>query len=175
MFFHIGWIERSAAFDASGGPRKRLRDGRRYHCMTGWWMQRSVVPMKSMICFLTTLVLFFANAVRGEGEYKFIKEIPIGGEGGWDILTVDSAARRLYLSHATKVVVVDLEKNSVAGEISDTPGVHGFVVAPEQQRGFSTNGKEAKVSVVDLKDAQDDLKGGDRRKSRRVGLRTAAW
>ena len=86
-----------------------------------------------------------------EGPYKFLSEIPIGGEGGWDILTVDSPAHRLYLSHATKVVVVDLVKNAVAGEITDTPGVHGFVVAPELQRGFSSNGKEAKVSVVDLK------------------------
>ncbi|MDB6147868.1 MAG: beta-propeller repeat-containing protein [Spartobacteria bacterium] len=86
-----------------------------------------------------------------EGPYKFEREIPIGGEGGWDILCVDSAAQRLYLSHATKVVVVDLEKNAVAGEIIDTPGVHGFVVAPELGRGFSSNGKEAKVSVVDLK------------------------
>jgi YVTN family beta-propeller protein len=107
--------------------------------------------MKSIICALTALVLLSASAVRGAGEYKFIKEIPIGGEGGWDILTVDSDAHRLYLSHATKVIVVDLEKNSVAGEIADTPGVHGFVVAPELKRGFSTNGKEAKVSVVDLK------------------------
>jgi YVTN family beta-propeller protein len=107
--------------------------------------------MKSVIYSLAASVLFLANAARGEGEYKFIREIPLGGEGGWDILTVDSGAHRLYLSHATKVVVVDLEKNSVAGEIADTPGVHGFAVAPELQRGFSTNGKEAKVSVVDLK------------------------
>jgi YVTN family beta-propeller protein len=87
----------------------------------------------------------------GDGPYKFLNEIPIGGEGGWDILTVDSAAHRLYLSHATKVVVVDLEKNAVAGEITDTPGVHGFVAAPEAGFGFSTNGKEDKISVVDLK------------------------
>src|ERR1700720_374842 len=91
------------------------------------------------------------GTAAAEDAYKFLNEIPIGGEGGWDILTVDSPAHRLYLSHATKVVVVDLVKNVVAGEITDTPGVHGFVVAPELQRGFSTNGKEAKVSVVDLK------------------------
>src|SRR4051794_36634862 len=90
------------------------------------------------------------NAVPGDA-YKFLNEIPIGGEGGWDILTIDSAARRLYLSHSTKVVVVDLEKNAVAGEIGDTPGVHGFVAMPELNRGFSTNGKENKASVVDLK------------------------
>jgi YVTN family beta-propeller protein len=89
------------------------------------------------------------DAAAGDA-YKFLNEIPIGGEGGWDILTVDSAAKRLYLSHATKVVVVDLEKNAVAGEITDTPGVHGFIPVPEMQRGFSTNGRENKSSVVDL-------------------------
>jgi YVTN family beta-propeller protein len=86
----------------------------------------------------------------GSGPYQFITEIPIGGEGGWDILTIDSAARRLYLSHATKVVVVDLNTNTVAGEVADTPGVHGFVAVPEVRRGFSSNGKESRSSVVDL-------------------------
>ena len=92
----------------------------------------------------------WATAVAQE-PYKFLNEIPIGGEGGWDILTIDSPASRLYLSHATKVVVVDLNKNAVVGEIVDTPGVHGFVAVPELQRGFSSNGKESKSSVVDLK------------------------
>jgi YVTN family beta-propeller protein len=107
--------------------------------------------MKSMIYAAAVLVLLSTNAVRGEGEYKLIKEIPIGGEGGWDILTIDSPAHRLYLSHATKVVVVDLTKNAVTGEITDTPGVHGFIAVPEVDRGFSSNGKENKISVVDLK------------------------
>jgi YVTN family beta-propeller protein len=103
---------------------------------------------------LAVLALCSALALRAvaAGEvYKFLNEIPIGGEGGWDILTVDSAGRRLYLSHSTKIVVVDLEKNAIAGEIADTPGVHGFIAVPEIQRGFSTNGKENKASVVDLR------------------------
>ncbi len=54
-------------------------------------------------------------SAAAEDAYKFLQEIPVGGEGGWDILTVDASARRLYLSHATKVVVVDLEKNAVTG------------------------------------------------------------
>ena len=96
------------------------------------------------------LGLICATALCNEA-YHFVTEIPIGGEGGWDILTIDSAASRLYLSHATKVVVVDLSKNAVVGEIADTPGVHGFLAVPEVQRGFSSNGKENKASVVDLK------------------------
>jgi YVTN family beta-propeller protein len=91
------------------------------------------------------------SAVAAQEDYKFLNEIPIGGEGGWDIVTIDSAAPRLYLSHATKIIVVDLAQNAIAGEIADTPGVHGFVAVPELQRGFSSNGKEAKSSVVDLK------------------------
>src|SRR5438094_3271286 len=93
---------------------------------------------------------FLCGAAATNQPYQFLTEIPIGGEGGWDILTIDSAASRLYLSHATKVIVVDLRKNAVAGEIGDTPGVHAFVPIPEFQRGFSSNGKEAKSSVVDL-------------------------
>src|SRR5437660_260010 len=96
------------------------------------------------------LIAFWATTIVAQESYKFLNEIPIGGEGGWDILTIDSAASRLYLTHATKVVVVDIQKNAVAGEITDTPGVHGFVAVPEFHRGFSSNGKENKSSVVDL-------------------------
>jgi hypothetical protein len=83
-------------------------------------------------------------APAAEGPYKFLNEIAIGGEGGWDILTIDSPAHRLYLSHATKVVVVDLEKNAVAGEIADTPSV--TIVAIPELNAVSTNGKEAKAA-----------------------------
>ncbi|MFL6584582.1 MAG: YncE family protein [Chthoniobacterales bacterium] len=100
--------------------------------------------------FLLPLALSLLCAVAAP-EYKAVAQIPIGGEGGWDILMIDDAARRLYVSHASKVVVVDLEKNQVVGEIGDTPGVHAFVAVPELQRGFSSNGKENKSSVVDLK------------------------
>jgi YVTN family beta-propeller protein len=106
--------------------------------------------LRTLLPIFCGLSLQFANA-SADDAYKFLSQIPIGGEGGWDILTIDTAARRLYLSHATKVVVVDLAQNAIVGEIADTPGVHGFVVAPELQRGFSSNGKEAKASVVDLK------------------------
>src|SRR6516225_6151051 len=93
---------------------------------------------------------FLVGTALANDTYLFLNEIPIGGEGGWDILTIDPAASRLYLSHATKVVDVDLNKNAIAGEIADTPGVHAFIAVPEFQRGFSSNGKESKSSVVDL-------------------------
>src|SRR6266480_3060825 len=105
---------------------------------------------KTMLAIGCGVVCLGTTAIA-EDLYKFLNEIPIGGEGGWDILTVDAAARRLYLSHATKVVVVDLEKNAVVGEIPDLPGVHELLPVPELQLGFSSNGKENKSTVVDLK------------------------
>jgi YVTN family beta-propeller protein len=105
---------------------------------------------RTCLRLLLGLIAFCEATIVAQEPYKFLNEIPIGGEGGWDILTVDSAASRLYLSHATKVVVVDLNKNAVVGEIADTPGVHAFMPVPELQRGFSSNGKESKSSVVDL-------------------------
>ena len=92
----------------------------------------------------------WVSVAVAEQPYKFITAIPIGGEGGWDILNIDSTTHRLYLSHATKIVVVDLETNAIVGEIADTPGVHAFLPLPDLQRGFSSNGKENKASVVDL-------------------------
>ena len=83
--------------------------------------------------------------------YHVTGEIKIGGEGGWDYLTVDSAARRLYVSHATHVVVVDLDAGKVVGDIPDTPGVHGIAIAPELNRGFISNGRGNNVTIFDLK------------------------
>ena len=84
-------------------------------------------------------------------NYHVVGKIQIGGEGGWDYLTVDSAARRLYVSHATHVVVVDLDAEKVVGDIPDTPGVHGIAIAPKLNRGFISNGRSNNVTVFDLK------------------------
>src|SRR5215470_12175654 len=83
--------------------------------------------------------------------YHVVGEIMIGGEGGWDYLTADSAARRLYVSHATHVVVVDLDAGKVVGDIPNTPGVHGIAVAPALNRGFVSNGRGNTVTTFDLK------------------------
>jgi DNA-binding beta-propeller fold protein YncE len=88
---------------------------------------------------------------HAEGPYHLLKEIRVGGDGGWDYLSVDEADRRLYVSHGTKVVVIDIEKDTVVGEITNTPGVHGIALAPRLQRGVTTNGRENKASIVDLK------------------------
>jgi YVTN family beta-propeller protein len=105
---------------------------------------------KRLFGLVLTVAGYLTAQAAMDVHYRKLAEIPIGGEGGWDILNIDSAAHRLYLSHATKVVVIDLTKNAIAGEIADTPGVHSFLPVPELGRGFSSNGRENKASVVDL-------------------------
>lgn len=95
--------------------------------------------------------IFVVPVHAAEGPYHFLKEIPVGGDGGWDYLSIDEAGRRLYVSHGTEVVVIDLDKEAVTGAITNTPGVHGLAVAADLQRGFTSNGRENKASIVDLK------------------------
>jgi YVTN family beta-propeller protein len=92
-----------------------------------------------------------ATQTHAAPTYVPIAEVPVGGEGGWDYLTLDEATSRLYVAHSTSYAVVDAKANSLAGTIADTPGAHGFAIAPGLGRGFTTNGRENKVGVVDLK------------------------
>jgi YVTN family beta-propeller protein len=104
---------------------------------------------------LSILFILAASSLCRAGEtYHLVQTIPVGGDGGWDYLTVDSAGQRLYVSHANKVVVIDTAKDAVCGEITNTPGVHGIAVAPELNRGLVTCGRENKAAIVDLKTLQ---------------------
>src|SRR5258708_38426918 len=108
---------------------------------------------KFMRYWLSSLIVLIASgtlAAAGPG-YKIVKTYKIGGDGGWDYLTADSAARRLYNSRATHVIVLDLDTGKTVGDIGDTPGVHGIALAPELGRGFVSNGREGTVSIFDLK------------------------
>jgi hypothetical protein len=52
--------------------------------------------------------------------------IAVGGDGGWDYATTDVASRRLFVSHGEKVVVVNVDRRAVVGQMPATPGVHGI-------------------------------------------------
>lgn len=107
------------------------------------------------VILLGGIGLIGAARVQGAGPgYVKLGEIQVGGGSGWDYLAVDPAAKRLYVSHGTEVVVIDTASNTVVGRIADTPGVHGIAVVPALGRAFTTNGRENKVSVVDLKTLQ---------------------
>jgi DNA-binding beta-propeller fold protein YncE len=101
--------------------------------------------------FVSLLVAAVATAQPAPAGYHVARTIALGGEGFWDYVSADPAAHRLYVSHGTRVQVVDTASGAVVGEIPDTPGVHGVAIAPELGRGFTSNGRAGTVTVFDLK------------------------
>ena len=80
-----------------------------------------------------------------------MKKLTLGGEGRWDYLTIDSEARRMYISRSSHVMVVDLDTDKIVGDIPGTNGVHGIAVAHELNRGFTSNGGSSTSTIFDLK------------------------
>src|SRR6185295_9440704 len=101
-------------------------------------------PMKKAIWLV---LLFSGIAVAAATGYHKTNEIKIGGAGQWDLLSVDSAARRLYVSHQSKVEVIAIDAGKKVGEVPNTAGVHGIAVAAALNKGFTTNGSTNDVTV----------------------------
>lgn len=94
--------------------------------------------------------LALAAMLAGAGEYRVIKKIPVPGDYGWDYLTADSEGRRLYVSHDTEVVVINLDSGAVVGKVPGSD-VHGIAIVPELGRGFISATDPGSVTVFDLK------------------------
>jgi DNA-binding beta-propeller fold protein YncE len=98
------------------------------------------------------LVLVFAPKARAQdpsARYEKVRKITIGGEGGWDFLEVDPETQRLFVARGNRVIVVDLVREKVVGEIPETPGVHGVAFVPKLGKGFTSNGGNSSVTVFD--------------------------
>jgi DNA-binding beta-propeller fold protein YncE len=118
--------------------------------------------MYRMTMILATLWLSVAAVELRAGEdtdpyYRVLTSVKLGGEGGWDYLTVDPDAHRLYISRADRVMVVDTKTNTVIHTIPKTPGVHGIALVKDQGKGFISCGGDSTVTVFDL----DSLKTTD--------------
>ncbi len=103
------------------------------------------------IALLFAGLLIAAIGLGAVTTLEVAHRILLGGEGGWDALTVDSATHRLFVTHGTRVQVVDVKTDKVLGEIPDTPGVHGVALADDLGRGFTSNGRDSSVTIFDLK------------------------
>jgi DNA-binding beta-propeller fold protein YncE len=101
--------------------------------------------MKSVLVSLSFAALLF----QGGSNYKVLDRYPVPGVGGFDYVLLDGPTRRLYISHGIQVEVVDADNGKLVGTITDTPGVHGVAIASNFKHGFTSNGRENKVSMFD--------------------------
>jgi len=107
--------------------------------------------MERISMLLAAWMSAVAMTTPAAGAYRLLEAIPIPGDDGWDHPTVDSAARRLYVTHGTHVVVIDVDSGQLIGKIDNTPGVHFTVIDPELDRGFISNGKAASLTIFNPK------------------------
>jgi DNA-binding beta-propeller fold protein YncE len=107
--------------------------------------------MRTLLLFALISSLIATAVLAGPSGYRVAKTYKLGGEGGWDYLTVDSKSRRVYISRGTHVMVVDADSGTVVGDIPNTNGVHGIAIAPEFDKGFISDGRDGTITVFDVK------------------------
>src|SRR5947207_15793343 len=106
--------------------------------------------MRKLATLLFALLLCALPLTAATG-YHILNEIKIGGEGGWDYVTVDPAARRIYVSHNTSMEILDADTGKLIQSIGQLHGVHGIAIAPDLNKGFITNGQSGSITAFDLK------------------------
>ena len=121
------------------------------------WSRRNIaVNTGPFLGLAATLLLAgfspaIAAAAAGSSGYRILKTIPVGGTEGWDYVTMDSDARRLYIGRGNHIDVVNVDTGMVVGKVSDLAGTSGLLPVPEVGRGFVMNGPAGQAIIVDLK------------------------
>jgi YVTN family beta-propeller protein len=106
---------------------------------------------KRNVWTLLVCTVLSASAAFAAVNYQLLKKVAVPGTGGWDYITVDADARRVYISHATQVEVLDADSYAQVGTIPNTPGAHGVAIASDAGRGYITAGKADSAIAFDLK------------------------
>ena len=81
--------------------------------------------------------------------FTVLRHISLPGEGGWDYLTVDHAAHRLFIARGDRVQIMDTERERVVGEVADVPGVHGVALCGSPRVALATSGTTNTVVAFD--------------------------
>jgi DNA-binding beta-propeller fold protein YncE len=112
------------------------------------------IPLFVVLFTMLPNVALLAAPATGPSGYHLVRKVTLGGEGGWDCLTIDPMTRRLFVTHSTHVMVVNADTGKIVGDITDTPGVHDVAIAEDAGRGFISNGGNNTVTIFDLKTLQ---------------------
>jgi DNA-binding beta-propeller fold protein YncE len=97
------------------------------------------------------LMLFASVICAAQSTWQVTKTFHIGGDGGWDYLTVDSKTHRLFVPRSTHTMVIDADSGKVLGDIPGQTTAHGVAIVSRAGRGFITDGGGGGIVVFDLK------------------------
>lgn len=108
--------------------------------------------IKSLVMASSLVLMAGAFPALAQSQWAVTKTLHIGGEGGWDYLTVDPQTQRLYVTRSTHTMVIDPESGKVLADIPGQKRAHGVAIVPQAGRGFiSDGGGDGAVVVFDLK------------------------
>jgi len=107
--------------------------------------------VKTLSVLFVVIASGVAIAAPAVGGYHLLETVSVAGDEGWDHPTVDTASRRLYVSHGSHVVVMDVDSGKVVGKIDKTPGAHAIAIVPDLGRGFVSNGQANSVTIFNPK------------------------
>ena len=94
-------------------------------------------------------IVLSLSAFASSDQFAVKQKLTIGGEGGWDYLTYNAAAHRLFITRGTHVMVVDPSTGKQLADIPNLKGVHGVALAPDLSKGFISAGGSDEVAVFD--------------------------
>src|SRR4249920_1315722 len=103
--------------------------------------------MKYLKSIFPAALMIAANLSFAQSGFQLIKKTVIGGEGGWDYLSVDDQNRILYVSHSTQAEVLNADTHEKIGTVADLKGIHGVIAIPKSGRGITTNGRSNSVTI----------------------------
>ncbi len=101
--------------------------------------------------FAAAAVCVSASLALAQRPYKVVDQWKVGGTGGWDYLLADSPAHLLYLTHGTRVEVLDTKTGKPVGAITGLKGTHGVALDPDGKTGYISDGGANQVVLFDRK------------------------
>jgi DNA-binding beta-propeller fold protein YncE len=110
--------------------------------------------MKKLLTTTSLALLLLAGSLPAVAQtnWAVVKTLPIGGQGSWDYLTVDSATHRLFVPRSTHTLIIDADSGKTLGDIPGQKNAHGVAIVPQVGRGFiSDGGGEGAIIIFDLK------------------------
>src|ERR1700736_1560711 len=126
----------------------------------GRWLGRYCSPQsvarrhnrEMRITRFLVMALALLGVAMAQTDWEVVKTFQIGGQGGWDYLTVDPQTHRLYVPRGTHTMVIDSESGKTIADIPGQKIAHGVAIVPEAGRGFiSDGGGDGAIVIFDLK------------------------
>lgn len=109
---------------------------------------------KAVVVTSFTCALLASMTAIAQKPYRVLSKWTIGGEGGWDYLATDAGAHRLYVTHGTRVEVLDTTSGKVIGSIQGLQGIHGVAFDGTGKYGYISDGRAGMVVVFDRSNLQ---------------------